>query len=337
MNTEITSLSGSVIQLSLTCIFVCVLNACGGGAISADSASTTTNTATNNATSTATSTTTNSLAAGYKQAKWAAGMTVTYPSECTMKVVASGLPNHALPAYVLAPATGNYRTVVATTPDGLALTLQPDPGTVNPISLTYNICPTKAAVSTVTNMGTIATMISGAALFNPYDGSRNPAMEQNVSYSFNDASGKAQVAAFLDPCNGHYTPAQQSSLYHYHGISTCLTSQVDVANGPSHIIGAALDGFPVYGGRDMQGQVISTAQLDACNGITSPTPEFPNGIYHYVLPEGVLGAKSSMGCYSGTVATQMVAEVQALGICITPNSSINMLIALSRRTTPKAI
>jgi hypothetical protein len=306
---------------------VAALTACGGGSSDAGS---TTITAT-----TATSTTGNSLAAGYKQARWGANMTVSFPTDCTMKVVSTGLPNHALPAYDLRPATGSYTTVVATTPDGLALTLQPDPGTANPSSVTYNICPTQATSTTVTNMGSIGMMISGAALFNAYDGTGSPAMQQNVSYTFTDAAGKTQTAAFLDGCNGHYTPANAGNVYHYHGWSSCLTAQADTAGGPSHIVGIALDGFPVYGGRDLQGKVITTAQLDACNGIISATPEFPNGVYHYVLPEGVTGAKSSPGCYRGTVSARMAAAAQAAGICTTGAAPPRGLWADARMRAPR--
>jgi hypothetical protein len=302
------------------------LTACGGG--SSDQASSAASTSAAAGTS---------LASGYKQAKWAAGMTVTYPSDCTMKVVATGLPNHVLPAYDLRPATGSYTTVVATTPDGLALTLQPDPGALNPVSLLFNICPTKAAGTTVSNMGTIGTMISGAALFNAYDGTGSPAMQQNVSYTFTDTAGKTQTAAFLDNCNGHYTPAQNGNVYHYHGVSGCVTAQVDTAGGPSHIIGVALDGFPIYGGRDIQGQVITTAQLDACNGITSATPEVPSGVYHYVLPEGVSSERSSMGCYSAAVSAQTVAQAQATGICTTGASGARRLLAAVRMPQRKSI
>ena len=281
-------------KLIWACVLAAALGACGGAGSSSGSTDTT-STATPGATS-------SSLASGDQQATWAAGMTVTFPSDCTMKVVATGLPNHALPAYYLRPASGSDTSVVATTPDGLALTVQPDPETANPISLSINICPTKAASTTATNMGTIGVMISGAALFNAYDGTGSPAEQQNVSYTFTDASDVSQTAAFLDNCNGHCTPAQAGNVYHDHGVSSCLTAQVDTAGGPSHIVGVALDGYPVYGGRDLQGRVISTAQLDACNGITSATPEFPDGVYHDVLPEGVTGAQSSIGCYSGSVS-----------------------------------
>ena len=57
---------------------------------------------------------------------------------------------------------------------------------------------------------------------------------------------------------------------------------------------------PIYGDRDVHGRRIRPAQLDRCNGITSPTPEFPHGIYHYVLLD-VPSAKSSIDCFRGYV------------------------------------
>jgi hypothetical protein len=80
-----------------------------------------------------------------------------------------------------------------------------------------------------------------------------------------------------------------------------VTSQVDQANGPSHIIGYAFDGFPVYGDRDINGQPIKPETLDECNGIESPTPEFPGGIYHYVLLE-VATVQSTIRCLHGKIS-----------------------------------
>jgi hypothetical protein len=79
------------------------------------------------------------------------------------------------------------------------------------------------------------------------------------------------------------------------------------------IIGVALDGYPIYGGPiygcpDSNGAVITTAQLDPCNGITSATPEFPNGASYYVLPLNVIGYQSSIGCYHGTVSQTLMAQ-----------------------------
>ena len=80
-----------------------------------------------------------------------------------------------------------------------------------------------------------------------------------------------------------------------------FNAAVDVANGPSHIIGIAFDGYPIYGDRDIDGKPITASQLDQCNGITSPTPEFPKGTYHYVLLVAA-NSTSSIRCFSGTVS-----------------------------------
>ena len=83
----------------------------------------------------------------------------------------------------------------------------------------------------------------------------------------------------------------------------------------------AADGFPIYGGRDLGGKVITLAQLDECNGITSATPEFPNGVYHYVLPEGVTNFQSSLRCYAGTAPLRPLAALKAAGVCAVPRTA----------------
>lgn len=75
---------------------------------------------------------------------------------------------------------------------------------------------------------------------------------------------------------------------------------VDVTNGPSHIIGIAFDGYPIYRDLDISGNTVSAGALDQCNGITSPTPEFPSEVYHYVLLN-VAGPASSVWCFRGVV------------------------------------
>jgi len=154
--------------------------------------------------------------------------------------------------------------------------------------------PTKAATTTSTSLGTIGVMISGAALFNPYEGDGSTVA---TASNFTVKNSAGQDVAFLDSCSGHPTPMGQ---YHYHALPTCVTATVDTASGPSHLIGIAFDGFPIYGDRDVDGKKIAASELDVCNGITSATPEFPDGIYHYVLLE-TADSTSSIRCFSGTV------------------------------------
>ena len=148
--------------------------------------------------------------------------------------------------------------------------------------------------------GPMGVLISGAPVYNPYEGDgRTVAM--NANFTLTDQQG--QKVAFMDTCNGHPSP-HPAGQYHYHGLPTCVTSQVDQQGGPSHIIGYAFDGFPVYGDRDSKGAPIDPAALDDCNGIDSPTPEFPGGIYHYVLLD-VPTAQSTIRCLHGRLSVPL--------------------------------
>ncbi len=256
------------------------------------------------------------LNAVYKNVKWQTGVSVTFPTDCSMTYTSNGAPNHALDAYYLEPVKDVGGSVVATAPGSrMQLGTATFTASTTKMSFTFNTCPAKASTTTATSGGAIGWMISGASLFNATEGNNTttPALSDNVSYTFVDSSNVAQKATFIDSCNGHPTPLK--GTYHYHGLPECVTSIVDAPAGPSHIIGIANDGFPIYGNKDASGNAITTAQLDACNGITSATPEFPNGIYHYVLPANELGFQSSLKCLSGTVATRLAVAVLANGIC----------------------
>jgi hypothetical protein len=254
--------------------------------------------------------TTSVYPAVYKAASWQSNTTVTFPSSCTMSYVTTGIPVvHS--TYYLAPAA-NGQTVVATTPvshTALALIAYSSiSGGLKGDTVSVNVCPTAAASTSATNMGAIGFTISGIALFNAYEATQTAALADNASYTFVDANNVTQTASFLDTCAAH----SNGSYWHYHGVPSCVTSLVDTSTGPSHLIGFALDGYPIYGGRDISGNVITTSQLDACNGITSVTPEFSTATYHYVLPIGVTGGQSSLPCYHGTVDSTVAAAAKML-------------------------
>jgi len=187
----------------------------------------------------------------------------------------------------------------------------------------FNVCPTKAPSPTAVNKGAIGVMISGAVLFGAVEvsGSRATALRDNVTLTRKDRSGVQRHTRFLDRCNGHPTPGYAGSVYHYHGHSDCVTRLVDLPNGPSHLSGIALDGFPIYGDKDMNGQTIAPQRLDTCNGIHSPTPEFPQGIYHYVLPAGVKQHNAAMRCYAGAVSRESLAVADSSGYCFAPQGT----------------
>jgi hypothetical protein len=258
-------------------------------------------------------TTTNQYATAYKSASWGSTVTVTFPSNCAMTLTTSGLPDYTPNPYYLAPASGSDTVVAHTAVTNTALSLISYADDIKPglrgTTTTLNICPTKASSTTSAGLGAIGYLISGTAMFNPFEADAStPAVADNASYTFTDSSGNSQTAYFLDQCDTH----SNGSTWHAHGNPDCVTSQVDTATGPSHIIGIALDGYPIYGGRDINGNVIAVSQLDACNGITSPTPEFPSGAYHYVLPIGVTTKYASINCFTGTVSTQSMAQARRL-------------------------
>ena len=124
-----------------------------------------------------------------------------------------------------------------------------------------------------------------------------------------------------DASHAHVQP---NGAYHYHGIPTALVFALTNGESKMVIVGWAADGFPIYNNlgradpRDAstplkilkssyaikQGirpggpggkydgtfvadyeYVAGSGDLDECNGLAGVTPEYPRGIYHYVLTE----------------------------------------------------
>ena len=225
-------------------------------------------------------------------ASWADNVQVT-ASDASIEYVSDGIPNHTRQVEYAVPNDG------VRVPDASTAHAAADPTIAQNYRYSITTEPIFATAPTDTSLGAIGLMISGATLFNPYEGDGTTVATAS-NFSVKNAQG-ADVW-FLDSCSGHPTPMGQ---YHYHALPGCVTAQVDVAGGPSHIIGVAFDGFPIYGDRDARGNQITAAQLDACNGITSATPEFPDGIYHYVLLP-TSDSTSSIRCLSGVVDASLV-------------------------------
>jgi hypothetical protein len=269
----------------------------------------------------------NSLASGYRNAAWAKGMSITFPTECSMTVWPSARPDHPVDAYYLSPVLtnqklGNNNALLLTKISAIALEVVPlqDLGAQAPMQ--FNICPTKAQTPTAVNAGSIGVLISGSVLYGAaeIEGHRATTLNDNAFHTFRSREGQTITASFIDQCNGHPTPNNAGNSYHYHALSECVTSKVDHESGPSHLIGVALDGFPIYGDKDLSGKTIRPDLLDACNGINSPTPEFPQGVYHYVLPSNVTQHNASMRCYSGNLSRKALAIANASGFCYAPRT-----------------
>ncbi|MGD0738361.1 MAG: YHYH protein [Terracidiphilus sp.] len=276
-----------------------VVIGCGGGAVASSSTTTTSTTITN------------PYAVAYESVAWGTTVKVSFPSSCEITITTTGQPDYTPNAWYLAPASGTDTVVAHTAVSNTPLALISYATMIKPslegATVTLNDCPTKASATTAANLGAIGYLISGTAMFNPFEmNGTTPAVADNGSYTFTDSNNVQQTAYFIDQCNSH----SNGTTWHAHGNPSCVTSQVDTSTGPSHIIGIALDGFPIYGGRDINGNVIGVSQLDACNGITSATPEFPSGAYHYVLPIGVTTKYASINCYSGTASSGTMAAAR---------------------------
>ena len=127
--------------------------------------------------------------------------------------------------------------------------------------------------------GMVGVMTTGVLLFNAFDAGGRDAGAWEVQ----------------DHCDGH--PDEQST-YHYHTLSSCI-SHLSV----HHVIGWALDGFPITGPQ-VKGRhdVLTTRDLDVCHGITSKVKIDGKSVttYHYVMTEDF---PYSMSCFRGTPAT----------------------------------
>ena len=225
--------------------------------------------------------------AGIEAASWGDNVTITV-TDGTVLFESDGLPNHERQAEYALPNGG---VVVPTADSAYAAA---DPTVAQDYSFAIPTTPTPAAEPTDTSLGTIGVMISGAALFNPYEGD---AATVATASNFTVLNDDGEEVSFLDTCNGHPTPM---GAYHYHALPLCVTATVDDDGGPSHVIGLAFDGYPIYGPYDLDGNELTADDLDGCNGITSPTPEFPEGIYHYVLLD-TADSTSSIRCFTGEV------------------------------------
>lgn len=93
----------------------------------------------------------------------------------------------------------------------------------------------------------------------------------------------------LDPCGGHPDPF---GYYHLHfgaeEINNVLqahniteVSCTNFAQSEIAFVGYAKDGYPIYASKDKDNT--TPTDLDECQGHTSATADYPDGIYHYHL------------------------------------------------------
>lgn len=191
-------------------------------------------------------------------------------------------------------------------------------------------------------LGEVAIAINGVPFYGPEDGPGGDAVasqhgvyeedrqpiELGVCHAHNGQGGTFHYHA--DANCLHWHPGDGQTMLDY-DISTPAAVAQNTANGShSAVIGVSMDGYPIYGlwGYDDQMNIVEMkssyklkegetgyngiddyvyvqglGHLDVCNGHFGPTPEFPDGIYHYhstmVNGEGDMGFPYFLLCYHG--------------------------------------
>jgi hypothetical protein len=208
---------------------------------------------------------------------------VTWPNKYTMHLngdsrvfTTNDLPNHP---------TGTFP--VARNDDAYLYDRNPNSIRAQDLSVTLRTTPQLAAQATCAP-GAVGILISGSVLFNALD-----------------APGRDAVAhETQDGCQGH---PQESGVYHYHSITTCIPDERS-ANGHSKLVGYALDGFGIYGRFDMNGKELASADLDACHGHTGLVEWDGKMVvmYHY---HATWDFPYTVGCMRGTYSNKDVQTV----------------------------
>ena len=184
--------------------------------------------------------------------------------------------------------------------------------------------------------GPIAITVTGVPIYGPEEGPGGDAVALHFDYFEED-----RQPIELGLCGGHSAGAYfhyhfDANCLHWHPEGTDLDWEdwdyTKTLNSDEHspIIGFAFDGFPIYGpyGWDSYKNIIEITSsyrlkkdangyngiddweyieglgdTDQCNGLSSSTPEMPDGIYHYVSTirngEGQIGFPYFLLCYHG--------------------------------------
>ncbi len=197
--------------------------------------------------------------------KFADNLTV-YVDGNNVIIESDGQPNHTSPYW------GTGHSLYEAPHEGM----QTNPNRISEQNLTFRIPlnPQVASSITATSLGPIGVAVNGVALYNQYAGPNEPLDREIISF---------------DSKNGH---PQQFGQYHYHVEPTYLTQD------NSELVGFLLDGFPVYGRKDMN-ETYPT-NLDDANGHFGETADYPDGVYHYHV---ILEAPYISGGYRGTPGT----------------------------------
>ncbi len=232
------------------------------------------------------------------------GVKPAFPNEVTIKIESSvriirsnGIPNHVTGQF---PNRGNPNTIGA-----------------QQYEFRMPADPKPAAQTTPLRMQPFGVAVNGV-VFDP-GAAEWWNRDRSSGWQYEPLAGNGMLG--VEYSHAHVQP---NGAYHYHGIPTALIYSLTDGKEKMALVGWAADGFPMYGplghadpkdansplkslkssyevkkgtrpsgpGGAYDGTFVAdyeyvagSGDLDECNGRVSPTPEYPAGIYHYVLTE----------------------------------------------------
>lgn len=202
---------------------------------------------------------------------WLAAQTLVSVSGTTMTITSNNLPDPSVQTTGIFP--------IQSTDPAYQYDTNPNAIQAQTIQITLPTDPVVAATPTCVPMGMIGFTTDGVAIYDALDASGHDAVAHEVQ----------------DHCGGH---PEKTGQYHFHGPSSCMPNETT-----SGLVGYALDGFGIYGERDLaSGQILHTSDLDACHGTTSAVMWHGSLVtmYHYVLTAEY---PYTIGCFKGAPVT----------------------------------
>jgi hypothetical protein len=177
-------------------------------------------------------------------------------------IITNDLPNHTTGVFPISAADPAYA-------------YDRNPNSIKGQTLTYSLNSGPAYGTPKCMGGQAGIMLTGVALFNGFDAGGRDAGAWEVQ----------------DSCDGH---PQKEGEYHYHTLSSCI-KDVSVKT----VIGFGLDGFPITGPQVAANNILTTADLDECHGLTSQVVLDGKNVtmYHYVMTEDF---PYSISCFRST-------------------------------------
>ena len=260
-------------------------------------------------------------------------------NETHLLITTNGLPNHDFESTLACSQAGDCATAQ---PYTWSIPRSPITDTAGGHDST-NCPEVNGDKECAPDRGAVAVAINGVPIYGPEDGPGGDAVAAHHGMYNEDRQPielgichghAAQGGTYHYHADGncmHWHPAEGESIENdYDESSIQAVAQNTYDGNHSKVIGVAFDGFPIYGfwGYDDQMNVVEMkssyqlkagetgyngidsyeyvdglGHLDACNGHFGPTPDFPQGIYHYHTTmqngDGEMGFPYFLICYHG--------------------------------------